>query len=71
MPQNLTVPINDPSLVREQCYIDGRWVDADSGERMDVINKASGQSLGSVPKMVADETRRAIDAANAALPSSA
>jgi succinate-semialdehyde dehydrogenase/glutarate-semialdehyde dehydrogenase len=69
MPQNLTVPISDPSLVREQCYIDGRWVDADSGERMDVINKASGQSLGSVPKMVADETRRAIDAANAALPS--
>ena len=69
MPKSLTIPISDPSLVREQCYIDGRWVDADSGEKMAVINKASGESLGSVPKMAADETRRAIDAANAALPS--
>jgi succinate-semialdehyde dehydrogenase/glutarate-semialdehyde dehydrogenase len=68
MPLDLTMPITDSSLFREQCYIDGRWVDADSGETMGVTNKATGEVLGSVPKMGADETRRAIEAANVALP---
>jgi succinate-semialdehyde dehydrogenase/glutarate-semialdehyde dehydrogenase len=68
MPRDLTMPITDPSLVREQCYINGQWVDADSGETMDVTNKATGEVLGTVPKMGTDETRRAIEAANAALP---
>jgi len=68
MPRDLTMPINDPSLVREQCYINGQWVDADSGETMDVTNKATGEVLGTVPKMGTDETRRAIEAANEALP---
>jgi succinate-semialdehyde dehydrogenase/glutarate-semialdehyde dehydrogenase len=68
MPRDLNMPITDSSLVREQCYIDGQWVDADSGETMDVTNKATGEVLGSVPKMGTDETRRAIETANAALP---
>lgn len=68
MPRDLTMPINDPSLVREQCYINGQWVDADRGETMDVTNKATGEVLGTVPKMGTDETRRAIEAANEALP---
>ena len=68
MPRDLTMPITDPNLVREQCYINGQWVDADSGETMDVTNKATGEVLGTVPKMGTDETRRAIEAANAALP---
>jgi len=68
MPRDLTMPITDPNLVREQCYINGQWVDADSGDTMDVTNKATGEVLGTVPKMGTDETRRAIEAANAALP---
>jgi succinate-semialdehyde dehydrogenase/glutarate-semialdehyde dehydrogenase len=68
MPRDMNVPINDPKLVREQCYVNGEWCDADSGETVEVTNKATGEVLGTVPKMGADETRRAIEAANAALP---
>ena len=68
MPRDMNVPISDMKLVREQCYIDGKWCDADSGDTLDVTNKATGDVLGTVPKMGADETRRAIEAANAALP---
>ena len=68
MSRDLNMTIKDSNLVREQCFIDGQWVDADSGETMAVTNKATGEILGSVPKMGTDETRRAIEAANAALP---
>jgi len=68
MPRDLNVPITDMKLVREQCYINGEWVDADSGETIEVTNKATGEVLGTVPKMGAAETRRAIEAANAAMP---
>lgn len=60
--------LKDPSLLRSQCYVDGAWVDADSGETIDVTNPATGQVITTVPKMGADETRRAIEAANAAWP---
>ncbi|MCZ6887417.1 MAG: NADP-dependent succinate-semialdehyde dehydrogenase [Gammaproteobacteria bacterium] len=60
--------INDTTLLREQCYINGEWVDADSGETVAVTNKATCQVLGTVPKMGASETRRAIEAADAAMP---
>ena len=60
--------LQDPSLFRNQSYIDGGWVEADSGARFDVDNPADGGIIGSVPDCGAAETRRAIDAANAALP---
>ena len=60
--------LKDTSLFRQQCYIDGAWVDADSKATLEVSNPADGQQLGTVPKMGAAETRRAIEAANAALP---
>ncbi|MFQ5939075.1 MAG: NADP-dependent succinate-semialdehyde dehydrogenase [Alphaproteobacteria bacterium] len=60
--------LNDPSLLRQQCYIDGAWVDADSGETLSVSNPVDGATLGTVPKLGADETRRAIEAAGAAYP---
>ncbi len=58
--------LSDSSLFRQQCYIDGAWVDADDGATLDVNNPANDEILGAVPKMGADETRRAIEAANAA-----
>ena len=58
----------NPSLFRQQCYIDGAWVDADSGATVEVTNPADGAVLGTVPKMGAAETRRAVAAADAALP---
>ena len=55
-------------LLREQCYIAGEWLDADSGETIAVTNPATGEHLGTVPKCGAAETRRAIAAAEAAWP---
>src|SRR2546427_469954 len=60
--------LKDPSLFRQQCYIDGRWADADSRKSIPVNNPATGEILGTVPNMGAAETRRAIEAANAAFP---
>ena len=55
-------------FLKQQCYIDGKWCDADSGATLEVTDPGSGQVLGTVPKMGAAETARAIDAAEAALP---
>lgn len=60
--------LKDGALLRQQCYIDGAWVGADSGAIIAVKNPATGDAIGSIPKMGAAETRRAIIAANAALP---
>ena len=60
--------LNDASLFHQQCFIGGAWCDADSRETIDVTNPANADVLGTIPKMGADETRRAIEAANAALP---
>ncbi|MDC8759565.1 NADP-dependent succinate-semialdehyde dehydrogenase [Janthinobacterium fluminis] len=60
--------LKDPSLLCQQGYIDGQWLNADSGERTEVKNPATGETLGSIPTMGADETRRAIAAAGAAWP---
>jgi len=58
--------LNDSSLFRQQCFIDGDWVDADSGETMNVVNPANGETIGTMPNAGAIETRRAIEAADAA-----
>ncbi len=60
--------LNDPSLFHQKCYIDGAWCDADTGDTVPVNNTATDETIGSVPKMGTDETRRAIEAAGAALP---
>ena len=62
------ITLKDPSLLHEQCYIDGTWVDADDGGSIDVNNPASGEIIASVPSLGAAETRRAIQAADAAWP---
>jgi len=61
--------LKDPSLLKQLCYLDGRWLAADSGAVIDVTNPASGEKLGTIPRMGTDETRRAIEAAGCALPS--
>jgi succinate-semialdehyde dehydrogenase/glutarate-semialdehyde dehydrogenase len=60
--------LTDTKLFRQQGYIDGAWAGADSGKTLGVSDPATGEQLGTVPNMGADETRRAIEAANAALP---
>jgi succinate-semialdehyde dehydrogenase / glutarate-semialdehyde dehydrogenase len=60
--------LKDPDLFRQQCFLNGEWVDARSRETITVRNPADGSVLGTVPKMGADETRAAIEAADAAWP---
>jgi succinate-semialdehyde dehydrogenase/glutarate-semialdehyde dehydrogenase len=64
MPLNL----NDPSLFRQQCYVDGGWIDAEGGATVNVDNPATREVLGTVPKLGVVETRAAIEAAHAAFP---
>ncbi|WP_295751329.1 NAD-dependent succinate-semialdehyde dehydrogenase [Undibacterium sp.] len=58
--------LKDPSLFKQQAYINGQWCDAESGEKIAVSNPATGEILGHVPKMGAIEAKRAIADANAA-----
>ena len=60
--------LKDKSLFRQQCLIDGSWVGADSGATIAVKNPATGKALGTIPKLGAEETRRAIEAADRAWP---
>ncbi|WP_263259376.1 NADP-dependent succinate-semialdehyde dehydrogenase [Pseudomonas oryzihabitans] len=60
--------LQDASLFRQQAYVDGAWIDADSGATVTVDNPATGETLGTIPKLGRAETKRAIDAANRALP---
>jgi succinate-semialdehyde dehydrogenase/glutarate-semialdehyde dehydrogenase len=60
--------LRDPDLLRTRAFIGGEWVDAAEGGTHPVLNPATREVLGTVPVMGASETRRAIQAASAALP---
>src|SRR5579863_5945505 len=60
--------LQDPKLLRENCYIDGAWSPADSGATIAVHNPATDAQIGVIPNMGTKETRRAIEAASRALP---
>jgi succinate-semialdehyde dehydrogenase / glutarate-semialdehyde dehydrogenase len=60
--------LQDPELLRTRAYIDGAWVVADSGETTPVINPATGETIADVARCGGVETRRAIEAADRALP---
>ncbi len=55
-------------LIRQACLIDGEWCASDDGATIDVTDPATGKLLAQVPRMGAQETERAIRAADAALP---
>ena len=63
-----SLSLKDSKLFREQCYIDGQWLDAESRKNVPVHNPATGAVLGSVPDMGTTETKRAIEAADRAWP---
>ena len=72
------INLKDTSLLRQQCFINGTWCDADVSQAdidkglnatsINVTNPATNTIIGTVPKMGTVETRRAIEAANAAQP---
>jgi succinate-semialdehyde dehydrogenase/glutarate-semialdehyde dehydrogenase len=66
--QATKLALKDPTLFRQANCVDGKWIEADSGKTLTVKNPATGEVVGEVPAMDAAETRRAIEAANRALP---
>jgi succinate-semialdehyde dehydrogenase/glutarate-semialdehyde dehydrogenase len=64
----MSLQLKDPSLLKGQLFIDGQWLPADSGETLAVTNPATGETICEVAKGGTDETRRAIEAADKALP---
>jgi succinate-semialdehyde dehydrogenase/glutarate-semialdehyde dehydrogenase len=60
--------LTDPKLLRHQCYVGGRWLDAADGRTLAVTNPATGETLGTVPQLDTAATRGAIEAAAAAFP---
>lgn len=65
---NVPLSLNDVRLLCQKCYVNGVWLDADGRDTISVTNPATGEALGTVPRMGSAETRRAIEAANAAWP---
>ncbi len=61
------IRLKDSALFKERACIAGQWVAADSAQSSEVRNPANGELLGSVPSLGAAETRRAIEAAHAAM----
>ncbi len=59
--------LKDSSLFRQDCFINGAWVTADTGRTVEVTNPATRQVLGTVPYMGGAETRKAIGYSNQAL----
>ena len=62
----MPLALRNPSLLKNLCLIDGQWLAADDGSRIDVHNPATGESVGHVPRMGEAETQRAIAAAERA-----
>jgi acyl-CoA reductase-like NAD-dependent aldehyde dehydrogenase len=55
--------------IRTQAFVDGRYVDAASGETFDCINPATGRTIASVASCDAEDVDRAVRGARAAFES--
>lgn len=64
----MALQLNDAKLFKDSAFIGGEWTQAGDGRRFDVLDPATGEKLGSVPDMGAEDARRAIEAAAAAWP---
>jgi succinate-semialdehyde dehydrogenase / glutarate-semialdehyde dehydrogenase len=62
------VELHDSRLFRQACYVDGAWIESVSHQTIDVDNPATGEAIGTVPRLGRAETRQAIEAAAAAFP---
>ncbi len=62
--QALSGILKDKSLLKDKCYIDGKWLSA--SKSIDVTNPVNESVIGSVPSMGRAETKQAIEAAERA-----
>ena len=66
MQATTTIALADSALFRQRCYVNGAWIDARSSDAMEVDNPATREVIGTVPAFGRQETRAAIEAADAA-----
>jgi succinate-semialdehyde dehydrogenase/glutarate-semialdehyde dehydrogenase len=64
----MAISLNDPSLLKTNAYVDGAWISADDGDTFEVKDPATMEVIASVARCGGAETRRAVAAADAALP---
>jgi succinate-semialdehyde dehydrogenase/glutarate-semialdehyde dehydrogenase len=60
--------LSESGLLRQQCYVNGQWLEAAGGDVIEVRNPASGELLGKVPALAETEVVQAIEAADSAFP---
>src|SRR5574337_1120774 len=63
-----TPALRDPTLLRHQCYVDGKWIDAADRATLQVDDPANGLPIGTIPRFRGAETKQAIEAASRAFP---
>jgi succinate-semialdehyde dehydrogenase/glutarate-semialdehyde dehydrogenase len=63
----MQLTLSDPSLLKNQAYVDGQWIDADNGATFAVTNPVNGEVIIEIAKLGAAETARAIAAADTAM----
>ena len=61
--------LNNKSLFKEKCFVNGLWTDSLSGKTIEVNNPATMEIVGKVPNFTAEETKSAIDHAEKAFQS--
>ena len=61
MDARTTISLGDPTLFRQQCYVNGGWIDARSGDAIEVHNPATREVVGTVPALGREETRAGMD----------
>ncbi len=61
--------LNNKSLFKEKCFVNGLWTDSQSGKTIEVNNPATMEIVGKVPNFTAEETKSAIDHAEKAFQS--
>ena len=62
----MALQLADKGLLKGQAYVNGQWIDADSGETVAVTNPVNGETVMDIARCGQAETRRAIEAAEAA-----
>ena len=61
--------LNNKSLFKEKCFVNGLWTDSLSGKTIEVNNPATMEIVGKVPNFTAEETKSVIDHAEKAFQS--
>jgi len=67
-PENNTMQLEDPTLLKNKAYLNGQWVEQAEAATFEVTNPANGEVITTVPDLGQRETQHAIEAANDAWP---